>query len=200
MLLNSASAGSIGLATRYLPVYHFSERHDIAPIAAPVQTIMNSVKNYDDQQDRILNILLKIREMPARLAVEFGGKNALASKPRFGLDNFLVLEESPTELAFGLIGRFWRPDYGLIPIENAEQFLSFKRTGVPKLIMVFSIEPSSSATQYCLRTETRIWCPDTRSRLSFIPYWIAIRIASGWIRRRMLSQIKHDAERSLSLL
>ena len=44
--------------------------------------------------------------------------------------------------------------------------------------------------------ETRVFCPDRTSQLKFTPYWLVIRPASGFIRRRMLSTIKKESERA----
>ena len=181
------------VASRYLPTYQFSERHAIASIRAPAAVILEAMKNYDDRQDKILDALLTVREWPSRAAAALGRKNALHARARFGLNDFFLLEENDREIAFGLIGRFWKPDYGLLPISSAADFQAYQQPGVAKLVMSFSVAPNG-ADNWSLTTETRIGCPDTKSRLSFLPYWVLIRLASGWIRNRMLSQVKRTAE------
>ncbi|MGU7783560.1 hypothetical protein [Burkholderia sp. PU8-34] len=44
-----------------------------------------------------------------------------------------------------------------------------------------------------LRTATFVHCPTARTRILFTPYWLAIRLASGWIRRRTLDAIERAA-------
>ncbi|WP_287876649.1 hypothetical protein [Aquitalea sp.] len=187
------------LASKYLPIYNFSERHDIEPIKSTSSAILSAVKSYDGQQDAILNALLKIREYPARLANKLGLVNALQKKPRFGLHEFTLLEETTSALAYGLIGRFWRHDFGLVSIVDSTDFQHFNNQNIPKLVMWFSIEPIAEGN-YRLCTETRILCESKRSRILFMPYWVAIRVASGWIRKRMLEHIKKNAEQAVKVL
>jgi hypothetical protein len=43
---------------------------------------------------------------------------------------------------------------------------------------------------HALQTETFVYCPSRSTMLMFTPYWLAIRLASGWIRRRTLNAIE----------
>lgn len=181
------------LASRYLPVYQFSERHEIAPVRAEVGAILGAVKNYDDRQDPILDFLLKVRELPGRTLTHLGASTALRDRPRFGLTDFLLLGETANEVVFGLVGCFWRPDFGLVRVADAAEFAACKSSGIAKLVMSYTVQPHAGGT-WRLQTETRVWCPDWNSKLRFFPYWIAIRLASGWIRRRILVQVKRTAE------
>ena len=45
-----------------------------------------------------------------------------------------------------------------------------------------------------LTTRTRVFCPDRATRRRMLPYWTIIRPASGFIRGRMLRQVKRRAE------
>lgn len=181
------------LADRYLSSFQFSEKHGIAGIKAPVDVILAAIKNYDDRSDRVVNFLQATREVPSRIAAALGGKNALAERARFGLADFFQLEETGNEIALGLIGRFWKFDYGLVQIKDAGEFLNFAAPGYGKLVMIWSVVPGTGGANQLL-TETRVFCPDRQSRLLFSLYWIAIRLASGWIRTRVLAQLKSDAE------
>lgn len=187
------------VAARYLPTYHYSERHEIASVDAAPATIMTAMKNYDDREDKVLNALLVVREWPSRVAAALGRRNALQARARFGLGDFCLLEETGREISYGLVGRFWKLDYGLFPIASGAEFQAFQQPGVAKLVMSYAVEPDPRGG-WRLMTQTRICCPDTRSRLLFLPYWIAIRLASGWIRLRILKQVKINAERSHKLL
>ncbi len=195
MITRTTLESAFDVAARYLPTYHYSERHAIASVDAPAAAILNAMKDYDDREDKVLNTLLTVREWPSRAAAALGRKNALHARTRFGLDDFCLLEETGREITYGLIGRFWKLDYGLFPIASAADFQAFQQPGVAKLVMSFAVEPNARGS-WRLMTETRIWCPDTTSRLLFLPYWIGIRLASGWIRLRILNQIKKKAEQS----
>ncbi len=109
------------------------------------------------------------------------------------MKSFTLLERNEDEIVLGLIGRFWRLDFGLEHITDGSQFLDFDEPGIAKLVMSFAIECASNGQTRLTRT-TRVFCPDRRSKMPFAPYWAAIRPASGFIRRRMLSRVKAAAE------
>lgn len=182
------------LADALLPQPDFSECHQLARLRATPAALMQAIKAYDDRQDPVLNALLTLRELPARAARAWGGRNALSGRGRFGFKDFTLLAETPTVIAYGLLGRFWRLDYGLLPLAHAQQFVAPSASGVAKLVMTFSVHPVAAEGICTLCTETRIGCPDRRTYLLMLPYWLAIRLASGWIRRRILRQIRATVE------
>ena len=114
-----APDSAFDVAARYLPTYHYSERHATAAVDAAPAAIMTAMKNYDDRKDKVLNALLTVREWPSRAAAALGRQNALDARGRFGLDDFCLLEETGREITYGLVGRFWKLDYGLFPIAGA---------------------------------------------------------------------------------
>ena len=116
------------------------------------------------------------------------------TRPPFGLDDFTLLDrDGDRELAYGLIGRFWRAGYDLIPCADGPAFLACQDSGAARLVINFAIAPQPDG-QLLLSTETRVYCPDRASLLRFAPYWALIRPVSGWIRRRMLAGIAQDAQ------
>ena len=75
------------------------------------------------------------------------------------------------------------------PVDDAEAFVRHDDPRDAKLVLRFEVVGLSSGTRL-LRTETFVHCPSTRTRLLFLPYWLAIRLASGWIRRRTLAAVE----------
>lgn len=143
------------------------------------------------EHDPLVQRLLQIREAPARLALRLGLRNALADRPRFGLHEFTLLgRQGDREIAYGLIGRFWRGDFGLRPCADGDSFRRFAEPGTARLVLHFSCERGEREDEVRVHTETRVHCPDRRSRLLFTPYWLAIRPVSGLIRRRLLREIQ----------
>lgn len=143
------------------------------------------------EHDPLVQRFLQIREAPARLALRLGLRNALEDRRRFGLHEFTLLgRNADRELAYGLIGRFWRSDFGLRPCADGDAFRRFAEPGTARLVLHFSCEQAEKEGFTLLRTETRVHCPDRRSRLLFTPYWLAIRPVSGLIRRRLLRDIQ----------
>jgi hypothetical protein len=106
----------------------------------------------------------------------------------FGLHDFIPLDRGGDRAA-GLVGRFWRLDFGLMPLPDAT---AFARPGTPKLVIGFLAEPQGELTR--LVTETRADCPDRMSLLVFTPYWLVFRLPSGPMRRRFLARVKRTVE------
>ena len=152
--------------------------------------IQNRVAAFDLLQDPIATRLMALRQWPRRLL-----DKADSTPPPFGLADFTLLERAPQDSVYGLVGRFWRFDLGLADIPDADAFLAYDRPGMAKLILSFETEPSGDG-KIRLVTRTRIFCPDWGSRLRLTPYWYAIRPVSGFLRRRMLNQIKLQVEDS----
>ncbi len=170
----------------YLPTYQFSERHAAWVNASP-REVLDVIMDYDFTADRFTAALMALRRLPGRVL----GKILpdIAVPEAFTMQTFTPLaREGDREMVAGLIGRFWRFDGGLVPIKDGDAFLRYAETGVPKLVMNFAAEPVGGRTR--LSTETRVFCPDALSLMCFAPYWYAIRLGSGLIRRRFLSRIR----------
>lgn len=179
--------GPLSLAA--LPVHHFLERHAV-DIDAPAQGVLERVAAFRPADDPLVAALMALREMPARLL------GRPAAEP-FGLHRFTLLANGPDERAYGLAGRFWRPDFGLHPIADAQDFARLDCAGLARLVTCFHLRPLPDGGTR-LVTHTRIACPDAATRGWMRAYWLAIRPASGLIRRRMLQRVKTAAERTAS--
>lgn len=182
----STEAGT--LAAAWLPLAQFQERHE-GPVSGPPEMVIETLAALDDSDDRLVKMMLQLREAPVRLWDALGGSSALKGRRRFGLHEFTVLERRQDALVLGLAGRFWRADYGVQAIPDAAAFRTLQAPGVARLVMVYALGPRSDGL-LDLVTETRVHCPDRTSRLLFTPYWFAIRLGSGLIRRRMLSSVR----------
>jgi hypothetical protein len=176
----------------YMPVYQFAETHSLVA-RAPADLVLDAVEAFDVHEDGLLRALLALREAPSRLLGALGLPGALKDEPRFGLANFTRLARSENEVVYGLVGRFWRPSFGLIPIPDPAAFLATNATGAAKLTMAFVLTPEADGALR-LVTETRVYCPDRSALLSFAPYWLLIRAASGLVRRRVLAAVARKAE------
>jgi hypothetical protein len=182
----------MSLLHRYLPEFQFSETHDIT-IHAKAGAVLDAALQVDLSDDLLVATLLKIRGLPARLRSAFGRPAGPDTWRGFGLRNFVPLgRDADREVAYGLIGQFWQSAGGLVSVAGPDAFASYREPGVAKLVMNFSVEPDGEATR--LVTQTRVHCPDAVSRRRFTPYWLLIRPASGFIRRRALKRVKALAE------
>lgn len=186
----------MSLIDLYLPHHQFSETHHRYIPASP-ERILDVVGRPDVVDDPIARSLIALREMPNRLAGRLGFASNLQHRPLFGLANFTFLgRDGDRELAYGLAGRFWQSDYGLVEVADAPAFLALDPSGIAKLVMNFTVAAEGTGTR--LTTCTRVWCSDDAARRSFRPYWLLIRPASGLIRRRLLKRAHDAALRSLS--
>jgi len=183
----------MSLLQRFLPDFQFSESHDIT-IQAPPAAVLDAALKVDLSDDPLVATLLKMRGWPGRIRSAFGAPMRVDTWNGFGLTNFVPLgRDADREVAFGLIGQFWQSAGGLVAVASPDAFAGYCEPGVAKLVMNFSVEPQGSATR--LVTNTRVHCPDAASRRRFTPYWLLIRPASGFIRRRALKRVKALAER-----
>lgn len=176
------------LIDRYMPAYQFHETH-ARRIAAVPGAILAGVTAYRAESDWFFRLMSGVRALPARLLTPRNGQ-----REPFGLHAFTLLEQTESEIVYGLIGRFWKPDYGLAAIADGAAFHAFNTDNAAKLVLAFWTQPEPDGRTR-LVTETRVWCPSRAVRLTFTPYWLLIRPASGFIRHRMLAAIARDCER-----
>ncbi|UFZ03041.1 hypothetical protein LQG66_27885 [Bradyrhizobium ontarionense] len=181
----------MSLIDRFLPNYQFSERHETL-VRCPPAELLDLIQSWEPPRDRFSGVAMALRQMPARLMHALAPSRHPAPQP-FSLKSFTPLgRDGDRAMVGGLIGQFWRNDFGLVHIASPEAFIAFNAPRTPKLVLGFTAEPEGELTR--LVTETRVHCPDRTSLLMFMPYWLVIRPASGLIRRRMLGAIKAIAE------
>lgn len=175
------------IRTAFLNDYQFFEEHQSEPIHASPKAILNAIQTIDMRSDRVIDTLLKVRETPTRIGVKLFDSAQLKTDD-FGLHKFTLLERTATQLSLGLVGRFWHLDMGLIYLEHVEDFQAFNNPTAAKMVLQFEVvgEPSS----YILQTRTFVYCPNRKTKLLFLPYWLLIRVGSGWIRQRTLKLIQ----------
>ena len=176
---------------KYLPKYGFSEVHGCDVSASP-ETVLQAAIAYRPETDIFFRSMIALREIPMRVAAGFRGRKTIVAPP-FGLHEFTLLEHKPCHgVVYGLVGQFWKADFGLNKLESAQDYLAFNTAGIAKLALAFTVTEQGGKTR--LITETRIFCPDRKSHLRFLPYWYLIRPVSGIIRNRILRSIKNASE------
>lgn len=173
----------------FLPSFGFHEMHESKPIDAEPARIIHAVGALDMRTDPVVDTLLTVREWPTVVIDSLRGGPVTRARARFGLDAFTPLRRDDTSLTLGLVGQFWRPDFGLRTIADTTAFVRHDDPRDAKLVLRFEVVGLASGA-HVLRTETFVHCPSTRARLLFTPYWLTIRLASGWIRRRTLAAVE----------
>lgn len=175
---------------RHLALYDVRSHHEIEVGAAPDAT-WRAMRNLDLGRSAPVAALLALRTVPHVLTGKIRPSRSVT------LDSileagFTVLEERPPkELAVGAVGKFWRPDSGLVSI-SPEEFSTFNDSGYTKAALTFTVEERDGGS--LLATETRVAATDASARRKFSLYWRAIAPFSGFIRRIMLREIKRTAE------
>lgn len=170
----------MSLHERYLPNFTFREVHRIT-IAAPPEKVYHQVRHFEFKDLLVVRILFFLRGIPSRMM----------SLQGLDREKFRLLEEQLNhELIIGLIGQFWKPDGNLQQFEPAA-FVTFQDDNFLKATWNFRLEPANGNT--ILETETRIYCPDERTRKKFRRYWFVVRPFSGWIRMEMLKAIRRKS-------
>jgi len=183
------------LIDKYLPEYGFSEIHGCDVNAAP-ELVLQAAMSYRPETDMFFRSMIALREVPMRAVAKLRGRENNVAPP-FGLHEFTLLEHRPSEaLVYGLVGQFWKTDFGLVKMESAEDYLAFCTPGVAKLALTFTVTEQGGKTR--LVTETRVFCPDHKSHLRFTPYWYLIRPVNGIIRSRILNSIRKASETAIS--
>lgn len=178
-------------APLYLPHFQFHERHRTVIRTAHPEKILPAIADYDIQQDVVIKTLMWVRQLPLRLVRP---KPESGIKP-FGLQSFTLLENSATELCYGLRGQFWRTDFGLEDVPDMSAYCTAPLPGSAKLLLRYQVQRLATR-EYALTTETFIYCPDRATQLKMAGYWLAIRVGSGWIRQRMLKAVKFKLEKT----
>lgn len=178
-------------ASPFLPVFSFHEIHESNAINAQPEEIIAAVSALDMRDDRVADVLLSIRELPSKILKKFRKKPQHQEPAPFGFDTFTLLQRTNHEISLGLVGRFWRPDLDICHIPSAREFEVLDDPRVAKLVLRFQVIEHHKEIR-TLRTETFVYCENTRTRMLFGPYWLAIRFASGWIRRRTLASIQRQ--------
>jgi hypothetical protein len=181
----------MSLMDEFLPSYQFSERHQ-ATVCCGAGELLDIIKDFQPPTDRFSETAMSVRLLPARLMHWMAPSRVPRPSP-FTLANFIPLaRDGDREIVAGLIGKFWRPDFGLVVVNGPSDFLACNPPRTAKLTIGFVAEQLGEVT--VLTTETRVYCPDRYSLIIFFPYWLIIRPVSGLLRRRALGAIRKIAE------
>jgi hypothetical protein len=176
-------------APAFLPQFHFHEKHRTVIHTAHPETILPLIANFDVRQDPVIRRLMSLRQIPQKF-LRNPQPNAIGD---FGLHSFTLLKSSASELCYGLIGQFWRTDFGLEDVPDASAFQTPAAPGSAKLLLRYRITELVPG-QHELCTETFVYCPDRSTRLRMTAYWLVIRAGSGWIRKRTLKAVRENIE------
>jgi hypothetical protein len=174
----------------WLPEYQVSSQYSLAVGASAEQTYGALVRAKLVDLP-IVRGLMRLRGY--RLSDKAATESQAPEQCRFG--SFLKLAMIPQkEVVLGIVGRFWRPDGGIVRGLTPEEFRTFHRDGYARAVWNFSLSPQDGGTR--VSTETRVQTFGLSATLKFRLYWLVVGPFSGLIRRTMLREIKRTAEGS----
>ena len=186
----------------FLPAYEFNEFHAVS-VQAPADRVFAAIHAMRaGELSPLVNLMLSIRSLPARLSCK-SGPRLVDDKPflqQLFDGDFIPLGEIPDrEVAFGMIGQFWKLTGGSSPsIVSSDQYLACEYPRYAKVATNLLVSPDTGSRGVRLSTETRIHVFDAGTRRKFGFYWRLISLGSGIIRVLWLKAIKRRAERAIN--
>jgi hypothetical protein len=172
-----------------LPAYDVAAQYDILVQASPEETAA-AFEHTDFSESRLTKLLLSLRTLGRRRP----DLNAGTQVERLRRAGFIELANVPQkEIVFGVVGRFWRPDSGVITGLSAEEFIAFHTEGYAKAVWNFAFVAESERMTRVI-TETRVQALGHSAQWKFQAYWFLVGPFSGMIRREMLALVKRKAE------
>jgi hypothetical protein len=180
-----------------MPRYDTEINEHIVVAADPAATY-RAARNLDLLTVRtpLLVASMWLRALPGRLSGRAGPSVSRLVIANGGLPGWLVLgEDADREIAFGAVGKFWRPTIEWREVELAD-FAGFDEPGWGRIAANFSVRPYGRGS--LLSYECRTVTTDPVSRRRFLRYWWLIRPFVAHIMRATVRTIKSDAEATLT--
>jgi hypothetical protein len=175
---------------RHLDVYDVRSSHAIE-VDAPATVTYRAVRDLDLGRSVPIAALFALRTLPHLLTGKARPSRSITLETFLQAGATILEERPPREFVMGVVGKFWRPDSGLVLVAP-EEFRRFDEPGYAKGALTFTVEEHGSGS--LLATETRVACTDASALRKFSLYWRVIGPFSGLIRRLMLDQVKRTAE------
>jgi hypothetical protein len=184
------------LIDHYLPDYDVVLTEHVVVDADPERTYRGA-KSLDFLTVRtpLLTASLFVRELPARLRGRPVGAppQLCLADDGMGLPGWVLLGDVPgREVAFGAVGRFWKPDIEWRDVPR-DRFATFAEPGWGKIACHFLVRaggPGRSILSYECRTATT----DPVARRRMARYWWLIRPFVSHIMRATVRTIKAGLE------
>jgi hypothetical protein len=181
---------------RAMPAWQFHELHTIRVHASPA-IVYRAVKQVTPEEIALFRTLTWIRSPrlggPSRESILAPRSGAPILETAIRTDFMLLADDPDREIVMGtLLGRM---PQAVKP--SPREYIELHRAGFAKAAMNFLIEPEGEG--WCtLRTETRIFATDRRTRALFGAYWRIIYPGSALLRVTWLRAVKRRAEGTAS--
>lgn len=174
-----------------MPRFDVRARYEARVEASPERT-RSALRETDFSQMPLTRLLMGLRTLGCRPKVPV----SLTPEERLRAAGFVPIpSDSEEETLMGVVGRFWRPDSGVVHGLTAEEIVAFEKPGYAKALWNFTVTPEPSGGTR-LATETRVLALGNSARRRFRAYWFVVGPFSGLIRKEMLREVKRRAEAS----
>lgn len=161
-------------------------------VEAPAAAAFSAFSKADSREMKGASVLGRIRTLGTAEAPKDPG--FAAASREFGI---IPLGEIPgREILGGLVGRFWRFDFGVRKMEPRD-FASFELPGFTKVITRFEFVDKESGRSE-IRATMRIHSTDRVAARRFGFYWFLLSIGISLYMRSILRGLKREAERTSS--
>ena len=188
-----------------MPRFDVNVVQHIVVNADPRQTYQ-ALLDADLMDNQLTRLMVTARDLPNRLRprtsdTETHRSNARSSRrPTFRMrdaagaeSGWVGLRDEPgVEMLAGLVGQFWRRDFGIVKVAP-EEFASFDRPGYAKTVAGFALHPHGEG-RTLLTYESRTVCTDAAARRRFAAYWLLLRPFVRQMLRAALVSMKRHAE------
>lgn len=203
MFQSSRELPDTSILNEVLPEWDFGERHRTRVAASPQRTMQALKEVTPGNLAPIFQLLFEIRRIPNRLIrMETEGFDMdVPLMHQFlteGPVRFVMLGCTDNELCFGStvssnIIEVWNSESQKPRnIASKEEYALFHDSASLKVAAHFTV--STDGRHTVLEAETRVRAMDPKVVVKFAPYWYAIRIGGGIVRRALLEGVRKKAE------
>jgi hypothetical protein len=187
------------LIDRYLPTFDASLTTSRVIDARPEETFA-AVKRLDFSRSYLVRALVWVRNLPERLrSLRNREKREPRSPTKVTFEDvtkgggWVLLGEQPgEEMVLGLVGKFWKRNFGIMKVDAAE-FAAFDKPGYAKTVLGISIRPYGEGRSL-ITYENRTATTSEDARKSFRRYWRLIGAGAAIVGHRTLALVKNEAE------
>jgi hypothetical protein len=172
---------------KWLPQYQVRSNYSLL-VHATAEKTYAALSHARFSDLAIVRVLMKLRGYRLGRTTTPGSQVREAGRGLF----LELVAVPPWEVVVGIVGRFWRPDGGVVRGLTPSEFADFHSEGYAKAVWSFSLAPAGTGTQ--LSTETRVRTFGRSATLKFRAYWLLVGPFSGLIRKAMLREVRQMAE------
>jgi len=176
---------SVSLATRTLnslmPEYEHRLVQKLSVYATPEQ-VVSAITCLEGADMPLAELLARIRNFGRKISEP--PADFLEAAEAFGA--IAINTGQPYEMVGGLIGQFWKRDFGIRRVRDQEEFQAFRDPECTKALTNFWFDEFRNG-KTVIRTETRIHSLGPQAQRRFRAYWIVVGLG---IRLYMLSVLR----------